>query len=92
MYVSYGVLGFSIFWGVASVITIGLQCSPNRWALGPSGNDKCIDQRIMQIVIRVLDVVSDFAIILLPIFMMQKVQTSWKNKLLVIGLFGIRIW
>lgn len=87
----YGVLIFSGVWGVASAIALSLQCSPNRWALGPSDTDTCVDQYTMVIVIRVCDIISDLVIIVLPIIMMQSVQTTQGKRMMVIMLFSLRI-
>lgn len=91
MYACYGVLAFSGIWGVASAIALSLQCSPNRWALGPSDTDTCVDQYTMQIAIRICDIISDIAIIVLPIVMMQSVQTTPGKRWMVIMLFSLRI-
>jgi hypothetical protein len=90
-YASQGVLLYTFLWLVASVMAVSLQCSPDRRALGPSAENKCVDQYAMQIGIRVTDVISDLAIALLPVLLMTKLQTSWKSRLLVITLFGTRL-
>ena len=90
-YACFGVLIFSGLWGVASILALSLQCSPNRWALGPSDSDTCVDQYTMQIVIRICDIVSDLVIIALPIVMMQSVQVTQGKRLMVILLFSLRI-
>lgn len=87
----YGVLVFNGLWGVASAIALAVQCSPNRWALGPSDTDTCVDQYTLQIVIRVCDIITDLAIIVLPIIMMQSVQTTQSKRWMVMLLFSLRI-
>ncbi len=49
------------------------------------------DQYAMQIGIRVTDMIGDVVIAVLPIFLMLKLQTSWKSRMLVMVLFGTRI-
>lgn len=86
----YGVLVFNGLWGVVSAIALSLQCSPNRWALGPSDTDTCVDQYAMQIVIRICDIITDLAIIVLPVIMMQSVQTTQSKRWMVMLLFSLR--
>ncbi|KAJ9656657.1 hypothetical protein H2198_004776 [Neophaeococcomyces mojaviensis] len=88
---SQALLGVSIIWGLASVIAISLQCSPSRWVMGPNASNTCVSQRAMQITIRSIDALIDVAIVLLPIFMMQSVQTSFSKKLWVVALFATRM-
>jgi hypothetical protein len=91
LYASWGVLAFGVIWGIASSIAFALQCSPNRWAMGPSEENTCVDQYMLQIVVRSCDAANDLAIIALPIAMMRTVQTSRWKRWVVIGLFGLRV-
>ena len=94
MYACYGTLAFIGAWGIGSVIALALQCSPNRWALGPTSGQNpqtCIDQYTMQIAIRAMDIASDLVIVVLPVLMMQTVQVKHEKKWAVILLFGLRI-
>jgi hypothetical protein len=91
MFASYGVVAFCALWGIASAVTLSLQCSPDRWALGPSDRNTCVEQHTMQIIIRACDIASDLAIVVLPIAMMQAVQTSTLKRTVVILLFALRI-
>ncbi len=87
-------LAFIALWGVGSVLALALQCSPDRWVLGPSsGSDPetCVDQYAMQVAIRVLDIASDVGIVLLPAFMMRSVQVSRETRWMVILLFSLRL-
>lgn len=90
-YTSQALLGITLLWGIASPIALGLQCSPTRWVLGPTDDSTCVDQHALQIGIRVIDVITDLVVVALPILLMTTVQTSWRNRLLVVILFGIRI-
>ena len=90
-YASQGVLAYTLLWFIASVIAVSLQCSPNRYALGPSDQDTCVDQYALQIGIRVTDGISDIAVAVLPALLMSKMQISGKSRALVIILFGTRL-
>lgn len=59
--------------------------------MGPNASNTCVSQRAMQITIRSIDALIDVAIVLLPIFMMQSVQTSFSKKLWVVALFATRM-
>jgi hypothetical protein len=88
---AYGLLGVTALWGLGSLFVFALQCSPDRWALGPGDGNTCVDQHLMQIVVRIVDIAIDLAIIVLPGFMMQSVQVSQSKKLMVILLFAVRL-
>lgn len=88
--VCYGLLGVTVAWAAASIIALGLQCSPTRWALGPGDGQVCLDQYAIQIGIRAADIVIDLVIIVMPIFMMRAVQVARKKQLVVMFLFGLR--
>ncbi|KAK5165169.1 uncharacterized protein LTR77_009267 [Saxophila tyrrhenica] len=87
----YTVLGVSIAWGVAATFTVAFQCGPERWVMGPSGANTCIDQYGAQIGIRLVDIVTDVALCVLPAVMMGYVQTGLQRKLVVSAMFGMRI-
>ena len=93
-YGCYGTLIFIGAWGTTSVLVLALQCSPVRWALGPSSDpnpQNCIDQYTMQLAIRAMDIVSDLIVAALPMFLMQTLQTSREKKWTVIMLFSLKI-
>ncbi|KEF54873.1 uncharacterized protein A1O9_09316 [Exophiala aquamarina CBS 119918] len=91
MYGCYGMLVFIGLWTVASVFALAFQCSPNRWALGPSESDTCVNQYAMQVAIRSLDIASDVGIVLLPALMMRTVLVSRDKRWMVIMLFSLRL-
>lgn len=87
----YGIMGLSLLWGVASIFTVALQCSPNRWVLGPTASDTCFDQAAAQIGIKAVDMATDVALAVLPAFMMLNVQVSLEKRLVVVLMFGLRL-
>lgn len=70
---------------------MAFQCGPDRWVLGPTSNDTCIDQYGTQIGIKIVDIVTDLAIVVLPAVMMLYVQVPWDKRLGVILMFGLRL-
>jgi hypothetical protein len=88
---AYGLLGLTAVWSLGSLFVFALQCSPDRWALGPGDGNTCVDQKLMQIIVRIVDIVIDLAIVVLPAFMMQSVQVSQSKKMMVVVLFAVRL-
>ena len=88
---SYALLAISVLWSLAATFVVALQCSPTRWVLGPSGTDTCIDQHAAQIAIRVIDIVTDIALAILPAFMMAGLQTKFSIRLSVSLVFAVRL-
>ncbi|KAK3702142.1 hypothetical protein LTR37_015117 [Vermiconidia calcicola] len=88
---SYALLTISIMWALSAAVVVALQCSPNRWVLGPNGTDTCIDQFGAQIAIRVIDIVTDIALAILPAFMIAGVQTTKFKFFVVSFVFGVRL-
>lgn len=91
MYACYGMLVFIGLWAISSVFVLAFQCSPDRWALGPSDTNTCINQYAMQIAIRSMDIASDVGIVLLPALMMRTVLVSRDKRWMVILLFSLRL-
>ena len=88
---SYTLLAVSITWAFAAAVVAALQCSPNRWALGPMGSDVCIDQFAAQIGIRAIDIVTDVALAVLPSLMVASVQMTRSKRLIVGSMFAVRL-
>lgn len=88
---AYGLLAVTVLWGLASTFILAFQCNPDRWALGPNKENTCVDQHMMQVVVRVFDIAIDLAIVILPGVMMRSVQTSPGKKIVVILLFATRL-
>lgn len=87
----YSVVGISILWAIAAAFTMGLQCGPTRWVLGPTENDTCISQYRAQIGLKLVDIVTDLALVALPAAMAWTVQIRTFKKFVVTLMFGLRI-
>lgn len=87
----YGVLGITVAWAVAAVFVTAFQCGPTRWVLGPTSDDTCIDQYAAQIGIKLVDMLTDVALSVLPAVMMSTVQTAVDKRLIVAFMFGLRL-
>ena len=81
-------LGVIIVWAVAAILATIFECTPPRvWDY----QGQCVDQWALYLSNVVWNVSTDFALILLPFFLMRKVQVSSQKKWVVIALFGTRI-
>lgn len=87
----YSVLGVATAWGIAAVFVTAFQCGPTRWVLGPTGSDTCIDQYAAQIGLKLVDMLTDVALAVLPAAMMATVQTDTEKRLIVAFMFGLRL-
>lgn len=87
----YSVLGISVVWAVAADFIMAFQCGPARWVLGPTDGNICIDQYSAHIGLRLVDIATDVALVVLPACVVWIVHMSIHKKLVVIGLFGLRI-
>lgn len=87
----YAVVGIAISWAIAAVFVTAFQCGPTRWVLGPTANDTCIDQYAAQIGIKLIDILTDVALSVLPAAMMSTVQTAVDKRLIVAFMFGLRL-
>lgn len=90
-YAFYALMGLVVVWAIAAVFVTAFQCGPNRWVLGPTDTDTCIDQLSAQIAIRAVDIVTDIILAISPAFMMIKVQMSMDKRLVVALMFGLRL-
>ncbi len=78
-------------WPIAAVVIIALQCGPRHFVIGPTRFDTCIDQYRAQVALRVVDIVTDFTLSVLPAIMMASVQISYTKRALVSLIFGMRL-
>ena len=87
----YATCGISAVWALAAVIVTAVQCGPTRWVMGPTVNDTCIDQYSAQIGLKIVDILTDVALAVLPGVMMLGVQVTESKRAVVGFMFGLRI-
>ncbi|KAF2217705.1 hypothetical protein CERZMDRAFT_92360 [Cercospora zeae-maydis SCOH1-5] len=87
----YGVCAISIVWAIVAAAVTATQCGPHRWVLGHTDHDSCIDQYAAQVGIKLVDIITDVALVVLPIAMILSVQFSVWNRFVVSFMFGMRI-
>lgn len=90
LWLFWGICGIVAAWAIAAVCVIPSQCRP-LWAMGPIDDDTCIDQYTAQISIKVVDILTDVALAVLPGVLFMGLQMSRSKRLVVAVLFGLRI-
>jgi len=81
-----GVIGL---WAVSSIIALACQCDfPHPWDFT---NGRCINQSGLYYSIGVINILTDVAIVALPIVTMWTVQVSQQKRWLVNSLFAVRL-
>ncbi|KAK7398530.1 hypothetical protein QQX98_012078 [Neonectria punicea] len=78
-------------WGLSAFIVSFFQCAiPTPWDF--SDSDECIDRSAFWTYYSIANIVTDIAIVAIMAENARKIQTSWSKKMLVIGVFGSRIF
>jgi hypothetical protein len=94
-------------WTITSVFGLAFQCHlPGPWLIHPKRCVSLVcshqtrsateyqltrSQRGLYSYVGIMNILTDTALVVLPIPMMWKIQISWQNKAFVIGLFAIRL-
>jgi len=87
----HGVIAVTAAWAIAAILTVALQCGPTRWVMGPTKDDTCIDQYSALIGLRVVDILTDLALSVLPAVMVSGIQMPLSKRLIVAFMFGLRV-
>ncbi|KAH7323733.1 hypothetical protein BKA65DRAFT_407465 [Rhexocercosporidium sp. MPI-PUGE-AT-0058] len=81
---------FVVLWAFVTEFAIAFQCAlPTPWATITS---KCFNTVIFWNVTGVLDIITDIAIIILPAYLVWRVQMPTSKKALVVIVFGFRVF
>lgn len=85
----YGTIMFVTLWAISGIVALGAQCRlPTPWVSGPG---RCINQQALHTYIAVGNIITDIALVVIPILVIWHIQTSLKVRLQVIALFMLRI-
>ena len=88
-YAVWGVLAFVIGWTISFFFSHLFTCFPITVFIEPYYNNSCVQTVPMFLAVLFTDVVADWAILILPIPMVLKVQLPLKKKLAVLGMLGL---
>ncbi|KAF6525274.1 hypothetical protein HZS61_011069 [Fusarium oxysporum f. sp. conglutinans] len=85
-----GALGFIILWGINQGIGVFLFCIPLQSFWDPHAKGRCFLSRpTMWYVSGVVHIVTDFAIIVMPLPIVWKLQLPRSQKIYLTGIFGL---
>ncbi|KAM0446196.1 hypothetical protein ACHAQK_001112 [Fusarium lateritium] len=78
-------------WGATALVVNFFQCQPpTPWMYG--GNDKCINLKAFWTCYSTANIITDIIIVVVMAENVLKIQTSWSKKILVMSVFGSRIF
>lgn len=85
-----GALGFIILWGINQGIGVFLFCIPLQSFWDPHVKGQCFLSRpTMWYVSGIVHIVTDFAIIVMPLPIVWKLQLPRSQKIYLTGIFGL---
>lgn len=76
-------------WAAAIFLACALQCRPLRAYWDRTIDGHCFDENKFFIVNQVFNTVMDFTVLFLPAPMIWGLQCGWKDKLALMGVFGL---
>lgn len=85
----WGVLAFVIGWTISFFFSHLFTCFPITVFIEPYYHNSCVQTVPMFLAVLFTDVIADWAILLLPVPMVLKVQLPLKKKLAVMGMLGL---
>ncbi|KAL1883347.1 hypothetical protein Daus18300_000405 [Diaporthe australafricana] len=85
----WGMVAFVIGWTISFFFSHLFTCYPITVFIEPYYNNSCVEIVTMFLALLFTDVVADFAILLLPVPMVLKVQLPLKKKLAVLAMLGL---
>ena len=65
------------------------QCTPRQSLWNPTILGHCVDRHMFQLPSSIIDIVSDFTILLLPLPLIWRLKLATKKKLGVYAIFGL---
>ncbi|KAK4990804.1 hypothetical protein LTR66_006706 [Elasticomyces elasticus] len=80
----------TIGWGVTSLLILLPKCSPTV-SLSSLASQQCPGNVLLWQIVTALDVTTEFAIVLVPSYLVMKTQIRRKPKLLAVAAFGMRL-
>lgn len=79
--VSNGIMSAVIAWGIAVFLAAALQCRPLRALWDTNVRGQCFDTLKYILAIQAVNIVLDFAILVLPMPQVWTLQRPWQDKL-----------
>ncbi|KAK8105265.1 hypothetical protein PG999_008624 [Apiospora kogelbergensis] len=85
----YVMLGIVVAWTITYIFANLFTCFPVTTLIEPFYGNKCINAVPMWLSVVGSDLVVDVGILLMPVPMVMRLQLPWKDKLGVLGMFGL---
>ncbi|KAK6369787.1 hypothetical protein LTS17_009237 [Exophiala oligosperma] len=86
---TYATEGIAILWAVTSIFALAFQCDvPNPWIQGPG---RCVNLKGLYYYVGIFNLLTDLALVILPVFVVSGLQLKMSKKLFVFSLFATRI-
>lgn len=81
-------LALTTLWALAALLAVIFECAPPRvWEY----QGQCVNQWGLYLSNAIWNILTDVALVLLPFFLMRKVQITTQKRWVVIGLFSCRL-
>lgn len=91
LWIFWIICAIAVVWAIAAVSVTLSQCTPVLWIMGPGDDISCIDQHSAQIGIKVVDILTDIVLAVLPGVLFMRLQMGRSKRAIVALLFGLRI-
>ena len=86
-FTAYGLGLFTICWSIMVILVCAFQCQPVQYIWDKSIDGTCINALEFFVVGSTIDVVTDFAILLLPLPSVVRLQLSVFQRVSLVGIF-----
>lgn len=86
---SGGLLIFILAWTVALSVLLPLVCFPVAKFWEPSIQGTCVDQLAVWYVMAGVNIITDFAIFIIPLPVIKSLQLPTKQKMLLVVVFSL---
>ena len=93
IHICYGLIAGITAWTIATTIALALQCNPPRpWDYIETAKHTCnVNIPALYASIGAIDILTDLAIVLMPVVIVWNVQISLHQRFTVIGVFACRL-
>ncbi|KAK8084247.1 hypothetical protein PG997_005518 [Apiospora hydei] len=91
-WMSGGLLGFILAWTVTLSVLLPLVCYPVDKFWEPALPGSCVDQLAVWYVMAGVNIITDFAIFVIPLPVIKSLQLPTKQKMLLVVVFGLGLF
>jgi hypothetical protein len=85
-------IGIVAAWCTSGALAIIFQCQPPALVfLGGRDSEACVARYVLQVALGVVDIATDFVIVVLAYYTVRGVQIDLKRRATIVALFGLRL-